>query len=73
MVTLKNLMQHAAKADGHYLTTVALVWVTRKQGDGYGGCLLKGDGSPAEVEFMAEILQEIVDEEPAPDPAERRH
>lgn len=58
MSVLERAMAAAAARNGHVLQTCVLLWASEKDGDGYGGSLLKGDLSEGVVEFLTDILND---------------
>ncbi len=58
MLALEKAMAAAARRQGMELQTVVLLWASAKDGDAYGGSLVKGDTSVKVMEFLNEILQD---------------
>ena len=68
VAALERAMDAAANRAGHKLQTVALLWATEKDGDGYGGSLIKGDVAEDTITFLADILtDDSDDDQPVPD------
>lgn len=61
-------MVAAAARDGHVMQTMAMIWASEKDGDGYGGSLINGDVSDDVIEFLVEILRDDSDDIEIPDP-----
>ena len=64
---LENAMAAAARKSGHELQTLALLWASEKDGDGYGGSLIKGDLADDTVEFLVGILRDDSEDVEIPD------
>lgn len=73
LAVLERTMVAAATAKGHTMKTVCLVWASEKDGDAYGGSLVKGDVSPDVMEFLAEIVLDDTEDAEFPDPLARRN
>lgn len=69
---LERAIVAAAAKEGHMMQTMALVWASAKDGDGYGGSLIKVDTSDDTIEFLVEILRDDSDDIEIPDPIGRR-
>lgn len=69
---LERAMVAAARKTGHEMQTFVLLWASEKDGDGYGGSLIKGDVSDDTVEFLVEILRDDSGDVAIPDPIGRR-
>lgn len=50
------------------MQTMAMIWASEKDGDGYGGSLINGDVSDDVIEFLVEILRDDSDDIEIPDP-----
>jgi hypothetical protein len=72
LAVLQRTMVAAAASKGHHMQTVCLVWATEKDGDAFGGTLVKGDVSPDVMEFLAEIILDDGEDASFPDPHARR-
>lgn len=71
MSVLERAMAAAAARNGHVLQTCVLLRASEKDGDGYGGSLLKGDLSEGVVEFLSDILNDGSEDVEVTNPAAR--
>ncbi len=55
---LRPALANAVRAAGFNLQTVALVWCSERDGDGFSGCLIDGNADPEVIEMMAETLMD---------------
>lgn len=71
LAVLERAMVAAAMRDGHAMQTFVLLWASQKDGESFGGRLIKGDVSEDMIEFLTEILQDETEDVPVPNPLGR--
>lgn len=63
LMVLERAMTVAAARDGFVMQTMVLLWASEKDGDAYGGSLMKGDVGEEVIEFLTDLLQDTSGDE----------